>query len=156
MPLSKDLREFVALLNSNGVEYLVVGAFAVAYHGFPRYTADLDIFVRSSEQNVERVLKTLSEFGFGSLGIAKEDLMSQDSVIQLGVKPNRIDILSSLSGITFDEAWATRQEADVDGLRANFIGRDALIQNKLATGRTRDQGDAEELRKRPPLGGTRP
>jgi hypothetical protein len=156
MPLSKDLREFVALLNSNEVEYLVVGAFAVAYHGFPRYTADLDILVRSSEQNVERVLKTLGEFGFGSIGISKEDLLSSDSVIQLGVKPNRIDILSSISGITFDEAWATRQEADLDGLRANFIGRDALIQNKLATGRARDQGDAEELRKRTPPGGARP
>jgi hypothetical protein len=152
MPLSKDLREFVALLNSNEVEYLVVGAFAVAYHGFPRYTADLDIFVRSSEQNAERVLKTLGEFGFGSIGISKEDLRSSDSVIQLGVKPNRIDILSSISGITFDEAWTTRQEADLGGLRANFIGREALIQNKLATGRARDQGDAEELRKRTPPG----
>jgi hypothetical protein len=106
MPLSKDLREFIALLNSNEVEYLIVGAFAVAYHGYPRYTADLDVLIRSSEQNAHRVLKSLNEFGFGALGISKEDLLSSDRVIQLGVKPNRIDILSSISGISFDDAWA--------------------------------------------------
>jgi hypothetical protein len=87
MPLSKDLREFVALLNSNEVEYLIVGAFAVAYHGYPRYTADLNILIRSSEQNAQRVPKTLNEFGFGALGISKEDLQSADSVIQLGFNP---------------------------------------------------------------------
>jgi len=150
MPLSKDLREFVALLNSNEVEYLVVGAFAVAYHGYPRYTGDLDLLVRASEQNAERLLRALSEFGFGALGITKEDLLSPDKVVQLGVQPNRIDILSSISGVGFDDAWATRQEGNLDGLLVKFIGRDALIQNKRATGRAKDQGDAEELSKRPP------
>lgn len=148
MPLSKDLREFLALLNSNEVEYLVVGAFAVAYHGYPRYTADLDVLVLSSEKNVQRVLKSLEEFGFGTVGISKEDLLSPYGVIQLGVKPNRIDILSSISGVTFEDAWATRQEGDLEGLPVKFIGRDALIRNKRATGRAKDQGDAEELSKR--------
>lgn len=152
MPLSKDLREFLALLNSNEVEYLVVGAFAVAYHGYPRYTGDLDLLVRASEQNAERLLRALSEFGFGALGITKEDLLSAGNVIQLGVQPNRIDILSSISGVGFDDAWATRQEGSLDGLAVKFIGRDALIRNKRATGRAKDQGDAEELNKRTPPG----
>jgi hypothetical protein len=87
MPLSKDLREFLALLNSNEVEYLVVGAFAVAFHGYPRYNADFDILIRPSEPNIQRVLTTLSEFGFGAVGISKEDLLSSYDVIQLGVQP---------------------------------------------------------------------
>ncbi len=148
MPLSKELSEFVALLNSNEVEYLVFGPFTVAYHGYPRYTGDLDLLVRASEQNAERLLRALSEFGFGALGITKGDLLSPDNVIQLGVQPNWIDIVSSISGVGFDDAWATRQEGNLDGLLVKFIGRDALIQNKRATGRARDQGDAEELSKR--------
>ncbi len=104
--------------------------------------------MRSSEQNAHRVLKSLDEFGFGAAGISKEDLLSSDNVIQLGVKPNRIDILSSISGISFDDAWATRLEGNLEGLPAKFIGKDALIQNKQATGRAKDRGDAEELEKR--------
>ena len=98
MLLSKDLREFLALLNSNGVEYLVVGGFAVSYHGFARYTADLDFFVRASEPNSRRMLAALVQFGFGNVGIQAEDFQSPGKVIQLGVQPNRIDILTSISG----------------------------------------------------------
>jgi hypothetical protein len=148
MPLSKDLREFVASLNSNEVEYVVVGAFAVAHHGYPRYTAALDLLVRSEEQNALRILRALREFGFGPLGISKEDLLSSGTVIQLGVKPNRVDILSSISGISFDEAWATRREGNLEGVPTQFIGREALIRDKRATGRSKDLGDAEELSKR--------
>ena len=148
MPLSKDLREFVALLNSNGVEYLVVGAFAVAYHGYSRYTADLDLLLRSTAENAERVVRTLSEFGFGSLGIQAVDLQSPGKVVQLGVKPNRIDLLTSISGVPFEDAWRSRQEGELDGIATCFIGRDALIANKESTGRAKDLGDAEELRKR--------
>jgi hypothetical protein len=150
MPLSKDLREFVALLNANNVEYLVVGAFAVAFHGVPRYTADLDLLIRPSRENAERVLHTLSQFGFGNLGIDIRDLATGDRVIQLGVEPNRIDLLTSISGVSFDEAWSTREEADLDGAKTYFIGRSALIRNKEQTGRARDLGDAEELRRRSP------
>jgi len=94
MPLSKDLREFVELLNSNGVEYLVVGGFAVSYHGFARYTGDIDFLVRPSEENSRRVLAALAQFGFGSAGIQAEDIRSPDKVLQLGVPHSRIDILS--------------------------------------------------------------
>lgn len=148
MPLNKDLREFVALLNSNEVEYLVVGAFAVAYYGYPRYTGDLDLFFRASEQNVQRILKVLAEFGFGSLGIRAEDLLSAGKVVQLGVNPNRIDLLNSISGVSFEDAWAVRHDGKLDGIATHFIGRRALIQNKQSTGRSKDLGDADELKKR--------
>jgi hypothetical protein len=148
MPLSKDLREFVELLNSNEVEYLVVGAFAVAHHGFPRYTADLDLFVRASEENAQRVIMALTQFGFGNIGIQEKDLISSGNVIQLGVKPNRIDILTSISGMSFEEAWQARSQGSLEGIATHFIGRVALIQNKESTGRAKDLGDAEELRKR--------
>ena len=148
MPLSKDLREFVALLNANKVEYLVVGAFAVAYYGVPRYTADLDVLLRPSPENAERMLRVLSQFGFGNLGIASGDFQESDKVIQLGVSPNRIDVLTSITGVRFEEAWSTREQGDLDGTIVNFIGRAALIRNKEQTGRARDLGDAEELRKR--------
>ncbi len=148
MPLNKDLREFVALLNSNEVEYLVVGAFAVAYYGYPRYTGDLDLFFRASEHNVQRILRTLAEFGFGGLGICAEDLLSAGKVIQLGVNPNRIDLLNSISGVSFEDAWAAREDGKLDGITTLFIGWRALIRNKQSTGRSKDLGDADELKKR--------
>jgi nucleotidyltransferase DUF2204 len=148
MPLSKDLREFVELLNSNGVEYLVVGGFAVFYHGFARYTGDIDFLVRANEENSRRIAAVLSEFGFGGAGIKAEDFQSPDIVVQLGVPPNRIDIITSISGVTFDEAWDSRTPGSLDGITTQFIGREALIRNKESTGRAKDRGDVEELRKR--------
>jgi glycine cleavage system aminomethyltransferase T len=148
MPLNKDWREFLELLNSNEVEYLVIGAFAVAFHGFPRYTADLDLLIRPTEENANRVLRALSEFGFGKMGIQAADLRSPGMVVQLGVKPNRIDLLTTISAVSFEEAWATRNEAELEGVATHFIGRAALLRNKERTGRAKDLGDAEELRKR--------
>ena len=126
MPLNKDWREFLELLNSNGAEYLVIGAFAVAFHGFPRYTGD------------------------GKMGIQAADLRSPGMVVQLGVKPNRIDLLTTISAVSFEEAWATRCQAELEGVATHFIGRAALLRNKEQTGRAKDLGDAEELRKRTP------
>ncbi len=148
MPLSKDLREFVELLNANKVEYLVVGAFALAFHGVPRYTADLDLLVRPTTENGAGLLRALNEFGFGKLGLTVDDFSSTEKVIQLGVSPNRIDLLTSLSGLTFEEAWSSREAGDLDGVAVAFIGKSALIRNKEKTGRARDIGDAEELKKR--------
>ena len=132
MPLNKDLREFLGLLNSNGVEYLVVGAFAVAFHGFPRYTADLDLLVRPTAENADRVLRTLSEFGFGKLDIQAADLREPGMVVQLGVKPNRIDLLTAISGVSFEEAWATGEDKeaaskDLRKLRAAHAGELAAL-----------------------------
>lgn len=148
MPLNSDLREFIALLNSNEVEYLVVGAFAVSFHGYPRYTGDLDLLVRPAPENAGRILRAISEFGFESLQVTEADLQTPGFVLQLGISPNRIDLLTTISGVTFEEAWTTRCNADIDGIATHYIGRNELIRNKESTGRARDLGDAEELRKR--------
>ncbi len=149
MPLSKDLREFLALLNSNEVEYLVVGAFAVAFHGYSRYTADLDLFVRPTPENTDRAMRALAQFGFGNAGMHAQDFQSPGNAILLGVKPNRVDLLTGISGVTFEEAWAARTKGELEGIPTQFIGREELLRNKRSTGRAKDMGDAEELRKRP-------
>ncbi len=135
MHIHKDLREFVELLNSNKVDYVVVGAFAVAYHGYPRYTGDLDLLIRPSHDNAVRVLQALSQFGFGRLDISVEDLECEGKVVQLGFPPIRIDLITSVSGVSFEEAWSSRQPGELGGLPAAFIGRDALLRNKESTGR---------------------
>ena len=147
MPLSKDLREFVECLSSNNVEYLVVGALAVSWHGYPRYSADIDFFVRATTANADRVLMAIQQFGFGSLGITLEDFTAPGRVVQLGLEPNRIDLMTSISGVSFDDAWQTRVKGELDGIAVNFIGRSALLRNKDSTGRGKDRIDAEELRK---------
>jgi hypothetical protein len=145
MPLPEDWRAFIESLNSHGVEYVVVGAVALAHHGHPRYTGDLDVLVRNSAENTQRLGKALGEFGFGSLGLRTADFTDSYRVVQLGVAPNRIDLLTSLTGVTFDEAWAGRVVATVGETRVNFLGRGALIQNKRRTGRAQDKADLEAL-----------
>jgi hypothetical protein len=145
MNLHKDLREFVELLNSLDVHFLIVGAFALAHHGYPRYTGDIDLFVEKSAENAERILSALRQFGFGDIGLTKADFVSKDRVVQLGVAPNRIDILTSLSGVSFEEAWSSREWGEIGGLKAPFISRDMLRQNKLACGRPQDLADLEHL-----------
>jgi hypothetical protein len=144
--LQSDLREFIGLLNSLKVEYLVVGGHAVAFHGHPRFTGDIDFFVRSTPENADRVLRALDAFGFGSLGITAADLTEPSRVVQLGRPPNRIDILTSISGVEFESAWASRAPADLDGQAVNFIGVDELLKNKQASGRPKDLADAAKLR----------
>ncbi len=148
MPLHRDLREFVECLNSSKVDYLVVGALAVSWHGFPRYSADIDFLVRPTRENASRVMDALDRFGFGSLGITVEDFSVPGKVIQMGYEPNRIDVMTSVTGVTFDEAWEGRSTGELDGIPVQFIGRAALLRNKEATGRPKDQIDALELRKR--------
>jgi predicted nucleotidyltransferase len=150
MPLSKDLREFVECLNFNKVEFLVVGALAVSWHGFPRYSADIDFFLRASHANAERVLRAIRQFGFGSLDITVNDLVTPGRVIQLGREPNRIDLLTSISGVGFEDAWSSRVDGDIDGLPVAFIGLDALLRNKASTGRPKDRIDLEYLQKHKP------
>jgi len=150
MQLNNDLSEFIALLNSGKVEYLVVGAFAVAWHGHPRFTSDIDLWVRSSDANAVAIVDVLDRFGFGSLGIEPEDLVRPDQVLQLGVKPNRIDVITSISGVEFNEAWAHRVPGTIDGIPVSYISREDLIRNKDASGRPKDLGDAAALRDRKP------
>jgi len=145
MNLQKDLREFVELLNALEVHFLIVGAFAVAHHGYVRYTADLDVFVEKSTENTDRILRAIREFGFGGVGLTPEDLTHKDQIVQLGVAPNRIDILTTLTGVSFDEAWSSRELGNIGGLTVPVISRDLLKQNKLATGRPKDLADLEYL-----------
>jgi hypothetical protein len=147
MPLTKDSREFVECLRSNKVEFLIVGALAVSWHGFSRYSGDIDFFVRPTRDNAARVMMALQQFGFGALGISLDDLSTENCVIQLGVEPNRIDLMTSISGITFEEAWSSRVPAVLEGIEVNFIGREALIRNKRASGRSKDLIDVDALTK---------
>jgi hypothetical protein len=145
MNLQQDLKEFVELLSALDVHFMVVGAFAVAYHGYPRYTADIDLFVERSTENAERLLKAIHQFGFGDIGLTKEDFLREDQIIQLGVAPNRIDLLTSISGVSFDEAWNSRELGELSGLRIPFISVDLLKRNKAASARTQDLADLERL-----------
>ncbi len=143
--LQTDLNEFVALLNSQKVEYLVVGGHAVAFHGHPRFTGDIDFFIRASPENAARMLDVLAAFGFGNLGISVDDLMSPERVIQLGRPPNRIDLLTAISGVTFDEAWDERAAGSLGGHSVDYLGWEALIRNKRASGRSKDHADIHSL-----------
>ena len=145
MKLQRDLREFIALLNSRGVDYVVVGGHAVAFHGHPRYTGDIDFLVRPTRENARRVLGALREFGFADLSLVEDDFVKPESVVQLGRPPNRIDLLTSISGVDFDEAWAKRAHSDLDGLPVAFLGWESLLQNKKATGRPKDVADVAKL-----------
>lgn len=148
--LTKDFSEFVALLKEHGAEYMIVGGYAVSAHGYPRFTGDLDIWLKPVPWNAERVLGALVAFGFGGLDISLEDLSTENKVIQLGHPPLRIDLLMSIDGVTFDEAYANRKEMTFDGLTMNFIGYHDLLKNKKASGRHRDLDDLENLTKSNP------
>jgi len=145
MELSKDALEFIRLLNQKKVEYLIVGGWAVAIHGKPRYTKDIDIFISRSPQNAEAILVLLKEFGFESLDLNRDDFMTPHRIVQLGVEPNRIDLLTSISAVDFDEAYKNKVLVECDGEMLNFINVDDLIKNKKATGRDQDLIDIKVI-----------
>lgn len=143
--LSKDFKEFIELLNKNKVKYLVVGGYAVALHGYPRYTKDLDLWIDLSPENASKILKALDQFGFGSLDLNQNDFLEKDQVIQLGYPPNCIDILTSLKELTFKDCFSSRVKIELEGVQINFIDVDNLKKNKQATGRLQDLADLENL-----------
>ena len=143
--LEDDLKEFIELLNALKVRYIIVGAFAVAYHGYPRYTGDIDLFIERSPENAQAILSAIQQFGFGDLGISSEDFLQEDQVIQLGIAPNRIDLLTFLSGVEFQEAWATRVQGEIAGLSVPIISKELLKKNKAASARSQDIADLEHL-----------
>ncbi|MGH9407065.1 MAG: hypothetical protein ACRD3D_14680 [Terriglobia bacterium] len=145
MRLPADWRAFIESFNSNQVDYLIVGAVALAYHSTPRYTGDLDLLVRRSPENALRIEAALRGFGFDALGLKASDFVDSSAVIQLGLPPNRIDLLTDIDGVPFDEAWKGRIEAELDGMRAPFIGRRELVKNKRSAGRLQDQADLDAL-----------
>lgn len=145
MVLNQDFKEFVQLLNQNDVHYLLVGGYAVAIHGHPRYTKDMDIWIALNEANAQKMIQTLEQFGFGSLGLEASDFLTPEQIIQLGYPPNRIDILVTLLGVTFADCYAQRVEVEMEGVVVKCIDRENLKKNKKATGRLQDLADAENL-----------
>ena len=145
MEIQQDFNDLLKLFNAHKVNYLIVGGYALAYHGYPRYTGDIDIYVKPDTLNASKIMIALNEFGFGSVGINQEDFESPDKVIQLGVPPVRIDIVTSISGITWDEAYAQCVNGKYGDTPVKFIGLKELIVNKRATGRKKDISDLESL-----------
>ncbi len=143
--LGTDLRDLLRLFDEHGVKFLVVGGFAVAVHGAPRYTKDLDLWLERSPDNAARVLAALGDFGFASLGLTSDDFLAPDTLIQLGYEPNRVDLLTDLTGVEFAAAYPKRVAATVDGVIVPVIDRDSLVANKRAFGRPRDLLDADEI-----------
>jgi hypothetical protein len=145
MKLGADLREFIELLNSQSVDFLIVGAHALAWHGLPRYTKDIDFLVRADFENAQALIGVLEQFGFGSLGLQVEDFTSANQIVQLGREPNRIDLLTSISGVNWAECWGSKVQGEMDGLSVYYLGCSAYIKNKLASGRPQDLADASRL-----------
>jgi hypothetical protein len=145
MALSKDWREFLELLNSRAVDYVIVGAQSLAFHGRPRYTGDLDILVRPTPNNARLLLALLNQFGFEQSGFKETDFLQPEQIIQLGRTPSRIDLFTSISGLSTNEAFSSKISAILDGIPVFILGKDALIRNKRAVGRPQDLADLAAL-----------
>lgn len=149
--LNDDFRDVVVQLADAGVEFVIVGAIALAYHGAPRASGDIDIFVRPSDENASRVYEALLRFGapLPAHGVTATDFARPGSVYQIGLPPRRIDVLTQISGVGFDEVWASRANVEVAGRGIHIIGRDALLKNKGAAARPKDIADVARLTKKP-------
>jgi len=146
----QDYKDLLSVFQSHGVKYLVVGGFAVIYHSQPRFTRDIDLFIKADPENAKAIYAALAAFGAPLQGIRPEDFTDRNSFFRFGRDPKGFDILPSIPGVDFDTAWERRVESVVDtttGLKANFISADDLIASKLASGRTRDLADVEDIRK---------
>jgi predicted nucleotidyltransferase len=143
--LTDDFREFIALLNQHEVKYMLIGGFAVAIHGYPRYTKDIDIFISNDPENAAKMLKVMQDFGFSSLGLTQADFQDSD-IVQLGHEPNRIDLLKEVPGIRFDESFTNRLLFRFDNVQVSVVAKEDLIKAKEAAGRDQDLVDARKLR----------
>ena len=146
MILNQDFREFIVLLNKNRVRYLVIGGYAVALHGHPRYTKDLDLWVWMDKKNAENILKSLNEFGFGSVDLVAEDFLTPGKVVQLGYPPNRIDLITAPKGVEFEDCYQSKIIVEIDGININLISLNDLKKNKKAAGRHQDLADLDNLK----------
>ena len=146
--LHKDFADFLRLLNEREVRYLVVGGYAVTFHGYPRYTGDLDVFVEATHDNARRLIGVYGEFGFDVTQMKPEMFTTPDNVVRVGHEPVRLEVLTSISGVTFAEAHARRVEVHVNDFLVPFISFADLIKNKTSTGRGKAMVDAEALQKR--------
>ncbi len=147
MNLHPDFKEFIRLLNNHGVEYLVVGGYAVVVHGYVRATGDIDIWIRPSLNNAMKVVQVLNEFGFGSLGLTEAEFQKDDTIVQFGHPPLRIDLLTTPERLSFSECYAKRLQVEIEkGLILNVVDLESLKTNKLAVGRAKDLDDLENLK----------
>ena len=144
--LDHDYKEFIELLNAHGVRYMVVGGYAVAYHGYIRQTGDIDVWVEISQDNANRLVQVMQAFGFGSM-YRQADFLQQGHFIQLGVAPVRIDILNEVDGITFADCFPACEPSIWDGVAVNFISLADLRKNKASTGRAKDKADLRNIAK---------
>jgi hypothetical protein len=145
MNIQPDFEELLRLLEDHRVEYMVVGGYAVAFHGYPRLTKDIDIFYRLSPSNIDNIRNALTQFGFPEADLPRDLFEAQGNIITFGIEPVRVDIISQIDGVEFDEAWQRKIRGKYGDVTANFIGRIDLIRNKTSTKRTKDKLDAEEL-----------
>ena len=145
MDLTQDWLDFIDSLQSNGVEFLVVGAFAMGLHNLPRTTGDIDFWVRPTQDNSLRVWKTLQEFGLPGIHLEPNEFTLPGKLLILGHPPGRIDVMNSIDGVTFEAAWQARVTGELGGRRLDFISADHLLQNKSSTGRLKDKADAQRL-----------
>jgi predicted nucleotidyltransferase len=145
--LNDDYKEMLQLLQEEGADFILVGAYALAAHGYPRATMDIDIWVRPAPANAPAVLRALSRFGAPLHGLSIEDLSHDDTIFQIGVAPRRIDIITGVSGLEFDSAWNHARNVEIEGLSIRIPSLDDLIKNKTASGRTKDIADAEVLKR---------
>jgi len=147
MRLEKDFKEFIESLNKNSVRYLIIGSFALSYYCEPRYTKDIDILVDSTASNADRLMTAIREFGFSDIELGSRDFLEPDQVIQLGIAPLRIDLLTSLKGIPFADAWDRRTAGQYGDIPAFYISKQDLIDHKKLVGRKQDLADIEKLTK---------
>lgn len=143
--LNSDFKEFAGLLNAAGVEYLLVGGYAVAIHGYPRFTGDMDLWVRPTTENARRLMAVLDQFGFGGLGVSEADFTTPGRIVQMGEPPFRIDLLTQIDGVEFEACAARAVMLEVAGLSLPVIGLEDLRRNKLASGRPKDLEDLRQL-----------
>ena len=145
MEVQQDFRDFFALLNAHEVKFMIVGGYALAFHGAPRFTGDIDVFVKPNHENAKRIINALADFGFSSLDLTFDDFQDQNKVIQLGLPPVRIDIITSISGVTWEEADASKEPGHFGDVSVFYIGKTQYITNKRSTGRKKDIADLEAL-----------
>jgi hypothetical protein len=145
--LNPDFKDMLSCLKDAEVEFIIIGAYALAAHGFPRATGDIDIWVRNSSDNAQKIMDALMKFGTPISSLSEEDFTSPDMVVQLGVEPCRIDLLTSISGVEFDEAWENKIGITIDDLEIYVLSKADLLRNKIATGRDKDRGDIAWLEK---------
>jgi len=144
--LNQDFREFIQSLNDNGVRYLVIGGYAVAFHGHPRYTKDMDVWIAMDDENAANMVKALEQFGFASLGLKAADFLTSDQIVQLGYPPTRIDVITTAAGVDFATCYAARVQSEINGVLVNFIDLESLKRNKMSVGRHQDLADVENLK----------